>query len=83
MSLRYGIQPVDPSRRICFNCQHFCVDVDPHSGWGICDIGKNSGFFRNHCKYPERRTYMARHSNVRYYTQMGCKVRFKAVTEDA
>ena len=76
MSLRYGIPNVDPNRRICFNCQHFCKNIDPHSGWGICDIGLNHGMFRNHVKWPKPHTYMARHTNGRYYTQKGCKVRF-------
>lgn len=81
MGLRYGIPEVDPARRICFNCQHFCVDVDPHSGWGVCDVAKNGGMFRNHVKWPEPHVYTARHTNARYYTQTGCRIRFRAVSE--
>lgn len=33
--LKHGRPQVDPTRRICMNCQHFCVDIDPKSGWGI------------------------------------------------
>lgn len=79
MGLRYGIPEVDHSRRICLNCQHFCVDVDKHSGWGICDIGLHGKLFMNHTK---RGRYMAYHTNTRYYNQKGCKVRFKAVDEE-
>jgi hypothetical protein len=76
MSLRYGIPPVDPKRRICYNCQHFCKDINPHSGWGSCDIGLNGGLFWNHVKWPKPHRYMAYHTNGRYYTQKGCKTRF-------
>ena len=79
MSLRYGIPKVEPSRRICFNCQHFCVSIDPHQGWGVCDIAKNDGLFVNHTSHGR---YVARHTNSRYYTQKGCKVRFKEIKED-
>lgn len=79
MSLRYGIPPVDPSRRICFNCQHFCVDVDPHSGWGECELA-NTKWFDHRLRDGTR--YKARHSRWRMYNQKGCKVRFKAVTDD-
>ena len=82
MSLRYGIPPVDPARRICYNCQHFLVSTDPHQGWGSCDVAKNRGYFMNHVKYPKPHKYRARHTNGRYYTQTACKVRFKAVTEE-
>ena len=81
MGLRYGRQAFDPERRICINCQHFCVDIDPHSGWGICNVALHGKMFRNHVRIPERRCYMAMHTNSRYYTQTACKVRFKAVTE--
>ena len=78
MSLRYGIPPVDPSRRICFNCQHFCVSIDPHQGWGSCTRTTATGLYRNHTSWG---TYMAYHTDARYYNQRACKVRFKAVTE--
>jgi hypothetical protein len=76
--LRYGRPQVNPDRRICMNCQHFCVDIDPKSGWGICNIGLHGKLFRNHTKHG---VYMARHTNSRYYTQTACKVRFKGVNE--
>lgn len=76
MSLRYGIPPVDPSRRICYNCQHFNVSVDPHQGWGSCDVAKDGGMFMNHVKWPTPHKYLARHTNGRYYTQKACKKRF-------
>lgn len=79
MSLRYGIPPVDQERRICFNCQHFNVSIDPHQGWGSCDIAKKGTLFRNH---TSRGSYMAYHTDSRYYTQTACKVRFKAVIDD-
>lgn len=79
MSLRYGIPPVDPDRRICFNCQHFCVDVDPHSGWGSCSRTTASGLFMNHTKHG---SYMAYHTAARYYNKRGCKIRFKAVADN-
>lgn len=78
MSLRYGIPPVDPSRRICFNCQHFLVDVDPHSGWGECELASTKMF--DH-RLRDGTMYKARHSRWRMYNQMGCKVRFKAVAD--
>ena len=73
MSLRFGIPPVDPERRICINCQHFCQSIDPHSGYGECDIALDGGLFKNHTRFY---VYMARHSNSRYYTQKACKTRF-------
>ena len=76
--LRYGRKKQDPSRRICINCQHFLVDIDPKSGWGECEIAKNSGVFKNHSKHA---TYNAMHSNARYYCQTGCKKRFKNANE--
>ena len=76
MALRYGIPPVDPTRRICYNCQHFCVSVDPHQGWGSCDVAKNEVLFMNHVKWPKPHKYLARHTNVRYYTTKACKKRF-------
>ena len=78
MSLMYGIPPVDPERRICFNCQHFNRDIDPHSGWGVCDRALNGKTFRNHTK---THVYTAKHSNGRYYNQTACKVRFKSNRE--
>ena len=76
--LKYGRPQVDTNRRICLNCQHFCVDIDPKSGWGICNIGLHGKSFMNHTKNG---VYMARHTNSRYYTQTACKVRFKGVNE--
>lgn len=76
--LKYGRIEYPPERRVCANCQHFCVDVDPHSGWGICDIGKNDGLFTNHTKHGK---YKARHTNGRYYTQTACRVRFVSAQE--
>ena len=76
--LRYGRPQVDPNRRICYNCQYFCVDIDPHSGWGICEKGLHGKLFRNHTKHG---SYMAHHSNSRYYTQTACKIRFKGVLD--
>lgn len=76
MSLRYGIPPVDPTRRICYNCQHFNVSVDPHQGWGSCDVAKDGGMFMNHVKWPKPHKYLARHTNGRYYTTKACKKRF-------
>ena len=78
MSLRYGILPVNPERRICINCQHFHKEPDPHSGWGHCEIGLKGKLFRNHTKHG---SYMAYHTNARYYTQKGCKVRFRNKAE--
>ena len=78
MSLRYGIPAVDPDRRICYNCQHFLVNIDSHQGWGECELAKNDGLFRNHAK---GHVWMAKHTNSRYYTTTGCKKRFKAVKE--
>ena len=80
MSLRYGIPPVDPARRICFNCQHFLVSVDPHSGWGECELASTKLF--NH-RLRDGRRYMAYHTKARQYNNPGCKKRFKAVTDDA
>lgn len=76
--LKYGRQQVDPTRRICMNCQHFCVDIDPKSGWGICNVGLHGKMYRNHTKHG---AYMAMHTNSRYYTRTACKVRFKGVNE--
>lgn len=76
--LRYGRKQIDPERRVCANCQHFCVDINPKSGWGICTEGKNNGYFTNHTKHG---TYRAKHTNGRYYTMTACKVRFKGAGE--
>lgn len=77
MTLRYGRPQVDPERRICLNCQHFVVDIDPHSGWGICNVARE-GLFMNHTKSGK---WIAQHTNARYYCQTACRVRFKGVTE--
>ena len=80
MALRYGIPKVDSERRICYNCQHFMVDIDPHSGWGECELA-NTKMFRHRLR--DGVTYYARHSKARMYNQKGCKIRFKAVNENA
>ena len=76
--LRYGRKKHDLSKRICANCQHYCADIDPHSGWGICNVAKDGGLFRNH---SNGRKWIATHTNGRYYTQTACKVRFVGVNE--
>jgi len=76
--LRYGRKQIDPERRVCANCQSFCVDINPHSGWGICSTAKNGGFFKNHTKHG---VYRAKHTNSRYYTQTACDVRFVSAYE--
>lgn len=69
------IEPlVSPDRFCCYNCACW-VQEHPFSGWGNCKTAPNVGrLFRNHTK---RGSYMARHTSVRYYTQPGCKTRFR------
>lgn len=80
MGLRYGIPPVDPNRRICYNCQHWNVNIDPHSGWGECELANTKLF--NH-RLRDGRRYMAFHSKSRQYNNPGCKTRFKSVYEES
>lgn len=77
--IKNGRPEVDPSRRICANCQHYCIDIDPHSGWGVCDAALDGGMFTNHTKHGQ---YRAMHTNGRYYTTNACKVRFISNREE-
>lgn len=76
--LRYGIPKVEQERRICFNCEHWTKDERPKSGWGNCAVALNNGLFKNHTSHG---SYVARHTNSRYYNQTGCKIRFKRRVE--
>lgn len=71
--LDHGKKGIHQDRRVCQNCIHYCMDIDPHSGWGFCDVAKDSGMFMNHTKYGK---YLAKHTNGRYYTQKACRIRF-------
>ena len=58
--------------RICANCAHWVPD-DIYLKWGKCQIGLNHGTFHNH----RTGSCECKHTNTRYRSQKGCKVRFR------
>ena len=57
--------------RICANCIHW--KPDEYEKWGTCEVGLNHGTFHNWKTGSEH----CRHTNNRYRSNKGCKVRFQ------
>ena len=67
------IPDVDPTRQVCYNCQHWPAPISDNTPWGECEVANNSMF--SHCLRDGVR-YTARHSKARTYNNKGCKTRF-------